>query len=705
MSVCVHGEIMIGIGIDTGGTCTDAVIYDTDKHKVLSANKTLTTKQDLKIGIIKALKGLDAGLIKEAKYISLSTTLATNACVENKGGRAKLVFIGVNPKVVTRMDGVYGLPKIKDIYFLAGDPAKDLKGDNVPDWEGFRRDVAEGFKIYDSVAVVQINPKYNDGEFEKQAEKIIAQELGIPCVRGYDLYQEINVQKRGATALLNARLIPVMNNFFRSIEVSLAELKIDLPIVIVKSDGSVMSKDYALARPVETLLCGPAASVIGAKELCGASQELNALIVDMGGTTSDVALIKKGVPVTADAGICIGEWRTMVKGIAIDTFALGGDTGVKYQNGILSLGERRVIPLCMTATDYPRVLDVLKLLHKRGRAYSYPAHEFFLLINEPKEERLDNFSPKEKELIRALKKGPLSFEEAADTVGANPLVFKMQRLEDEGIIMRSGITPTDVMHVKGDYTDYNEEASMYGLKYLCYVTGKDYDEVCDEIYDMAKERLYGNLVKIFLKHEMKTDLDQADATALRKMTDYIYKMEKGNVGPARGYEGEVARPKERTSGRFITPSFATDSTLIGIGAPTKIFLKDIVDIMQTDGVYPEFAGVANAIGAAVGNVRAEYTVRIEPDAQLHPKYDYLITGGEGIIGTNNYKTALDKATEIATQRAIERARAQGATGELKIDVTYDEEKFKINGYGKSIFVGNRVTATAVPAIKEGQIDK
>ena len=99
---------MIGIGIDTGGTCTDAVVYDTVDHKVLSASKTLTTKQDLKKGIIKALEGLDIEKVRQAKYISLSTTLATNACVENKGGRAKLIFIGVNPKVVERMKGTYG---------------------------------------------------------------------------------------------------------------------------------------------------------------------------------------------------------------------------------------------------------------------------------------------------------------------------------------------------------------------------------------------------------------------------------------------------------------------------------------------------------------------------------------------------------------------------------------------------------------------
>ena len=105
---------MIGIGIDTGGTCTDAVIFDTKSHKVLSQSKTLTTRQDLKVGILRALGGLDQDLARNASYISLSTTLATNACVEHKGGRAKLVFIGVNPQVVKKMGGEYGLPPMGD---------------------------------------------------------------------------------------------------------------------------------------------------------------------------------------------------------------------------------------------------------------------------------------------------------------------------------------------------------------------------------------------------------------------------------------------------------------------------------------------------------------------------------------------------------------------------------------------------------------
>ncbi len=93
---------MIAIGIDTGGTCTDAVIYDAASHQVLSYGKTLTTKKDLKVGILGALRCLDQELLKKAEHISLSTTLATNACVEGKGGRAKLVFIGVKPAFVEK---------------------------------------------------------------------------------------------------------------------------------------------------------------------------------------------------------------------------------------------------------------------------------------------------------------------------------------------------------------------------------------------------------------------------------------------------------------------------------------------------------------------------------------------------------------------------------------------------------------------------
>lgn len=664
---------MIGIGIDTGGTCTDAVVYDTGEHRVLSFAKTLTTKEDLKIGILNALRSLDEEAIKKASYISLSTTLATNACVENKGGRAKLIMIGVKPKVIDRMQGIYGLPKSSEIYFLPGDPEEKDENLATPPWDRLIADL-DKFRDCDSVAIVQINPKYNAGKYEIIAEEIIKEHLGISCVRGYDLYQEINVQKRGATALLNAKLLPVMDSFFAAIEESLCEMGIDLPMVIVKSDGSVMSREYAKKRPVETLLCGPAASVIGAMELTEAS---DAMIVDMGGTTSDIALLKGGNTVSTLSGIRIGSWSTMVKGISIDTFALGGDSGVKYQNGVLYLDERRMIPLCMLSSQYPQVLPKLQALIKRGQCYSYPAHEFFVLMSKPKD--WTGYFPKERALIEALEEGPLSFEAAAGVAGVNPFVFKMQRLENEGIIMRAGITPTDIMHLLGDYTAFDAEASRLGAAYLGLAADLDEDELCGRVYEMVKSRLYGNLVRILLKHEVGKELEEDEEESLGKLTELIYSM-------------------RNKKGSFLNARFGTESTLIGVGGPTGIFLEEVAKILDSEAIIPEWGQIANAIGAAVGNITCNYTVRIEPNMNRQLGAEFCLMGSEGFIGFDDYEEALETAKKQAEAAVRERAVQQGAKGNVTVKLDIDEDFYKVNEGSSPVFVLTVVTAHAVSSL-------
>lgn len=664
---------MIAIGIDTGGTCTDAVIYDAASHRVLSYGKTLTTKKDLKIGILGALRCLDQELVKKAEHISLSTTLATNACVEGKGGRAKLVFIGVKPAFVEKMQGTYGLPPVSEIYFLSGDAGQDVHEEKEPDWEQFRVDVRSSFREFDSVAVVQMNPKYNDGKYELKAETIIKEELEVPCVRGYDLYQEINVQKRGATALLNARLLPVMNAFFESIDRSLEELGLELPILVVKSDGSIMSREYAMSRPVETLLCGPAASIIGAMEL---SSQKDALIVDMGGTTSDVALVKNGAPVTSASGISIGEWQTMVKGVTIDTFALGGDSAVEYEDNQIYLDKRRVVPLCMAAAKYPDMLTKLHDLVSTYAAYSYPANQFFMLLNEP--DQSEKYLPNERRLIEALKNGPLIYSEAAEAVGVSPYVFKTKRLEDEGIIIRCGVTPTDVMHIYGDYRDYDVKAAQMGVDYLHIVTRKPVEEICRKIYDLAKSRLYNNLVKIFMKYETGKEPSAADASALEKLTGYIFDS-----------------AKERNGFQFLKPDFAAKINLIGIGAPTRIFLEDVASLFGTEADIPEYAKVANAIGAAVGSIVSEYVVKIEPCAYKGGFGNFMVTGGAEVVTFEYYDQALQEARRIAEERAYQRAVDQGAAGDVKVELAVYEDYYDLAG-GEStrLFLETKVIGRA-----------
>ncbi|MCR3923300.1 MAG: hydantoinase/oxoprolinase family protein, partial [Firmicutes bacterium] len=369
----------IGIGIDTGGTYTDAVIYDFDTKKILSSAKSLTTKEDLAVGIGNALDELPALVLQDAAIVSLSTTLATNACVEEKGGRGKLIFIGADEDVVVRTGQSYGLPLAQEIYFLDGEV--NLMGDVVrePDWHVFLEDSKDWISDADAIAVVQ-QLGIRNSETERKVKELISKEYELDVICGYELFSDLNYIKRGASTLLNARLIPVIDEFLKAIKLSLEKRKIYAPVVIVRSDGSLMSESFTTVRPVETLLCGPAASVMGGVELTG---EEDCLIVDMGGTTTDMAIVRNGVPVKAKDGVNVGKWQTFVKAVYIDTFGLGGDSSIRMdRQGSLVLGSSRVVPLSILADRWPIVVEKLKALVKSRMKSVNPLHEFFYLVKE-----------------------------------------------------------------------------------------------------------------------------------------------------------------------------------------------------------------------------------------------------------------------------------------------------------------------------------
>lgn len=657
---------MLGIGIDTGGTCTDAVIFDSRSRKVLSWAKALTTKNDLKIGILEALRGLDGELLHKADYIALSTTLATNACVENKGGRAKLVFIGLDPRAVAMMEGTYGLPDLSDIYFLKCKLDISDRKVTPPDWDSFREDVRKDFGNYDSFALVQINPQLNGGAFELEAEKIIQEETGALCVRGYDLFQEINVQKRGATALLNARLMPLVVDFFDSIERSMKEMGLDLNIYVMKSDGTIMGKEYALSRPVETLLCGPAASVRGAMELMEAEK---GLVIDMGGTTSDVAIIRNGRPVASD-GVKIGQWQTMVKGVDIETFGLGGDTGVLLKDDGIVLDSRRVIPISVLASDHPEVIKGLEEIIRKF--YSFPLTDGLFLVLMKKPENMSLYSQKEQQIIEHLKDGPLSYLQIGERMGISHHFLDFRRLENEGIIMRSGVTPTDAMHIKGDYTEYSKEAAELGLKYLAIQTRKGIDKLAGEIYDLVILRLYKNLLHLELQHEMGKDYRPENRDTVEKLALKV--MENSRKGETKG---------------FVSLKTFSGYKLIGAGAPTGIFLGDTAALLETESVTSEYSKVANAVGAAAGEIITEYTAVIT----MSKTGDYLLAGGDLIQVYGSYDDALEEAKNLAREKAEKKARMQNAEGTIDVSFDVKEDFFRLPA-GDSVLVKTRVTASA-----------
>lgn len=628
---------MTGLGIDTGGTCTDAVIYCTETKKVLASAKTQTTHSNLKDCILAVINMLPEKLLLQTDFIALSTTLATNACVEGKGGKAKLIFIGMTEDEIRPLVRSYGLPSANEIFCVSASIPMDAEHICPPDWAQFRKDIRSALSGYDSAAVTQLNARINGGDFEQTARRIITEECGIPCIAAFELFQEYDVYRRGASALLNARLLPVIHTFLDSMRCALKQKGLDRPIVIVRSDGTVMSTDYACEHPVETLLCGPAASIRGAMELC---PEKNAVIIDMGGTTSDVALVKNGIPVTVTEGVQIGSWKTFVQGMFIDTFGLGGDSTIcRTSSGELYLDTMRSIPLCQLAEQFPQTVHILRDMNQKNLTHSRNIYEFLVLIrNVPND---NGYSETEKELCRNLYRGPMPISQAAESVGKDIYTLDIRKLLSENVVMRSALTPTDLMHVRGDFRHFNADASREALCILARSLHASPESICDDIYRMVKKKLYMNILRILMKDSFPHQKDK-----LLDQVDFLYEQ---------AYEAACGQNTP-----FFTPSFQIHAKLIGVGAPAHIFIPDTARLLGVNFEIPDLAPVANALGAASGNITASATVEIRESASFGKASVFYFSGRPQAGTFHTLEDARKAARTLARQDALKKAVLQGA---------------------------------------------
>ena len=669
---------MKGIGIDTGGTCTDAVIYDFETGQVLSEAKTLTTHHDLKIGITEVLRKLPDNLLRECGQAALSTTLATNACVENLGGKGKIIFLGVSRKVFMETWRSYGFKSLDDILLVDCRILPDPAASEEPDWGALRGKLPDFLRDCDCVSIVQLYAADHGGAYELKVQELIReypQFQDMPVILGNTLFADLNAIRRGAGALLNARLVPVVCAFMAAIREVFTAMKLDVPITIIRSDGSQMSEAYAVERPVETLLCGPAASVIGA---CTLSDAPNAIVVDMGGTTTDIAIVKNRVVKRAETGIQVGDWKTFVKGLYVDTFGLGGDSRVYYdRGGKIHLGKTRVQPLCTLASEYPQILEELRKLDDSGRLNICPLHEFFILLKDIEGDETGHFYRSEKALCRALKNGPLSFEAACLVMEKDIYTADFSRLESARVILRCGLTPTDFMHIRGDYTAFSTEASLHAAAFFVRSSeAESVEDLAQKAYDLVTERLYKNLVRILLTTEC-TPLSKKPFDA--QMDDLIH------------YAWQLASAGSSRKNGFLPRIFETRAKLVGAGAPTHIFLPRVAKMLRTQAVLPEHASVANAVGAITGQVTAVTEVSLSPVTGD----DY---GNVLVVSRDHRKTFSSRAKALSFARkegrriAADQAQKQGARGAVSIQ----EELIRNDapmGYGM-IWLGDTLRFTA-----------
>lgn len=667
----------IGIGIDTGGTCTDAVIYQFEDRQVLASAKTNTTKEDLSIGIKEALRALPRQLVDQAQVIALSTTLATNACVENKGGRGKLILFGVNPDNVRRSGGQYGLQLDDSLIFVDSKTRPNGQIVREPDWVAFDVMVRQQLADCDAAGIVEMFAAKSGGKLEKRAREIISSHFDMPVVCGHELFAENNIIKRGASVLLNARLLSIIDQFVEAVKRSLAELSIDAPFVIVRSDGTLMSEAFARKHPIETLLCGPVASVMGAAALV---QEKNALVVDIGGTTTDVALIRDGAPVLADGGVRVGDFDTFVKGLFVDTFGLGGDSGVRLdeEKAVLLEGER-VMPISMVAAAYPELKEILEQQAASPSTVISPREDIYVGIR--KIAGRGGYTEEEKALAELLYHCPLSLEEAGRRLGASLHGRQLERLVREGVVIRCGMTPTDAMHVLGDFDRFDREAAVLAARRLATVQGTDPEDFCRAVYDAVEKKLYCSLVRILMTTEM-TELGSSLEPQTEQLIEACYAQSKRAAG-------------KEESGGFLRASFRIpQAVIIGVGAPTHVFLPRAGRLLSANVATPEYGAVANALGAIVGNVSAKVVIEVRLNQE---DGSYTVYGrGYRYIETN-LEQAKALARRLAEEAAAEEALERGA--EAVSDIQVEEEDQTIQTDFGPYFMGYRVTAVASGEIR------
>jgi len=449
------------IGIDTGGTYTDGVLMEYGSRKLLATAKHLTTRQDLALGVTQVLRSLEIADPAAVQLVGISSTLATNSIAEGKTRDVGLVLIGYDETLLAE----YELDEqftARDYEHFAGGHDSQGKEKQPLDLDAIVRWAEQHRHEFDAFAVSGYFSPLN-AEHEERAAETIYQATGRPVVMASQLSTQLDSIKRATTAGLNASLVSVMQEFIEAVRRALTDQGIDATLMVVKGDGSLMPYEDAIRKPVETIVSGPAASAIGGYFLC---DEASGLMIDVGGTTTDMALVQSACVDVTDAGARVGNVQTAVKTARIRTACVGCDSHVSFEAGGrgVVVGPERVMPLCRLAEQHPDARRQLERLSRIDENQRTPADlEFWLLYRPLTPRRREQLTDRQARLVDLLAEGPKPVAELMRRLHVfHPDQLEARPLLRQGYIERAGLTPTDVLHVQNRLAKWDREASVWG---------------------------------------------------------------------------------------------------------------------------------------------------------------------------------------------------------------------------------------------------
>ena len=640
----------IHLGVDTGGTYTDAVLFDPAARTVIAKAKALTTHGRLEQGVAQAVDRTLAVAGAEPRAIglvSLSTTLATNALVEGQGAPAALVMIGFQERDLDRAE-------LRSA--LAGDPAILLAGGhNSYGAAAAPLDLdqleAEATKAAEDATAFAVAAQFatRNPEHELAARERLRAATGLPVTCSHELTAKLGGPRRALTAFLNARLVGLLADLIEGAEALLAERGVTAPLMVVRGDGALMSAATARERPIETILSGPAASLVGASALTGLP---DAVVSDIGGTTTDVARLEGGRPRRDAEGAVVGGWRTLVEAAAIRTFGLGGDSivGLDAQDA-LTLGPRRATPISLFATQHPDLVAATFERQERALRVDENAGRFVHRVGAATARKGD--AGAERALLDRLEQGPAALDQLGGDAGARRA---LTRLAGRGAVRFAAFTPSDAAHVLGRHRSWNAEAARQAAA----------------LFARRKNR-FGAAIAEGGEAFAHAVIDRLTRSSAERLIEAVAE-DAGLPSTGLAASAAVARALDRQAGgesaadpaAVLQPSIRLAAPVIGLGASAPVYYPAVAEALLTEAAIPDHADVANAVGAVAGLVEARLELTI-----LQPTDGvYAVSLGGEMARFTDAETATEAARDWLEKEARAAALASGAAEPtVRIDVT------------------------------------
>ena len=668
------GRRRLLLGIDTGGTYTDAVVFDEHTNTVVAKAKSPTTYEDLSIGIWSAVDHVLANaevVAAEIELVALSTTLATNALVEGRGRRVGAVMIGFDAEVVDRMG-------LQDA--LAGDPLLAVGGGHDPygnersplDIERFGVEIDRIANSIDAFAVTGHFSVRNPGH-EIAAREFLRARTGLPVSCSHELSSRLNGPKRAVTTVLNARLIPIIDELLTNTRAALDRRGAHAPLMIVRGDGSLVSAAFVRERPIETILSGPAASVVGAAFLVGVD---HGIVVDIGGTTTDIAVLSNGIPALRSEGAVVGGHRTMVSSIDMHTYGLGGDSEVRVVDAAgtnaIVIGPRRVVPVCVLARSFPALVH--EALERQLAATRPSEHDGVFVMRRGGVRA--GLRPHERAVVDRVTPTPTPADElVAGGIRWHVLVA----LAERGDVQLAAFTPTDAAAVLGVHTHVDTAAAMAAA----------------ELFARQRDRL-GRVVAA----NAPAIAELVVATIVRRSAeavltaafehDGIPAVEVGSAVVQRALDGRV----DATA--MVVSPVALAGRIVAVGASAATYYPRVAEMLATTAIVPEHADVANAIGAVVGRVTITHAATVSsPGVGV-----FLVHGDADPLRANS----VDEARALAERQLVVTVTADMVSaGAPTFETTLHWDERVVDLAGIAMFVEGVlvITASGRPQLSRG----